>query len=102
MTGKEPQVNWKAQLRRVLMEFFDESELKVICFDLGIDYENISRDTKIETVIQIIEYCIRVDRVDELIALCSQHRPNVPWDEIAEAARVWSRERDKPSAMPRA
>jgi hypothetical protein len=32
----------KQELRQALIEYFDESELRTLCFDLGVDYDGLS------------------------------------------------------------
>ena len=77
---------WKSQLRFALMEYFNETELKGICFDLDIDYETVSKGLKTDTVMELIEMCQRTSQINHLIDTCKRQRPNVSWVEIANAA----------------
>ena len=79
-------MNWRAELRQAIVEHFGDSDIKALCFDLGVDYDELPGDTKTEKVISIIEYFSRLNQVPVLIAYCSRHRPNIPWEEIENAA----------------
>lgn len=80
--------DWKTQLRYALMKYFNEAELQGLCFDIDLDYDNIATGSKIQTVIQMIDYGIRTGTVTKLVELCEQQRPNVPWSAISEGAWV--------------
>lgn len=88
MTKEESNIHWKLQLRHALTSSFSLSELKIICFDLNIPYEELFRESKNETIIEIIHYCIRANRIHELIEHCKKQRPIGPWDQITEGIRV--------------
>jgi hypothetical protein len=65
------------KLRQQMTDYFNKSELKVICFDLGIDSENLRWETKDELVIQIIEQQKRKKQIPELLHICQSKRPEV-------------------------
>jgi hypothetical protein len=77
---------WPARLRRALMAYFDEADIQTLCFDLGIDYDNLPGGSKSVKIVELIEYLARLGKIPELIDHCSQYRPNVPWGELREAA----------------
>ena len=79
--------DWKTQLRYALMEYFNDAELRGLCFDIGLEYENISAEGKINTVIEMIDYGLRTGTIANLVELCEQQRPNVPWQTISLGAR---------------
>jgi len=45
LSGIDADKSSRAQLRRVLDEYFNETELRNLCFDMGIDYEGLSKWT---------------------------------------------------------
>ena len=96
-TGQSP--TWRARLRKALMDHFSESDIKSLCFDLTIDYEQLSGENKTEKVISLIAYCDQTDTIPQLIQWCSRHRPNVAWDEI-EAAAIQEENTQKPLVIP--
>lgn len=66
-----------ASLRHFLYRYFNETELKDLCFDLQIDYESLPGDNKQDRAREIVAYVNRHGRVIELVKLCYQLRPNV-------------------------
>jgi hypothetical protein len=46
----------RTRLRWALTQYYNMEELRTLCFDLGVDYENVQRDTKDGTVRELILY----------------------------------------------
>ena len=55
---------------------FSDEELQALCFDLGVDYENLPGATKATRVIGIVTYFERMHRSEELIRSIRDLRPN--------------------------
>src|SRR6185503_14426446 len=53
------------KLRQILISHFNESELRDLCFDLGIDYEVLGGDDKTDKARELILYFGRVERTSE-------------------------------------
>jgi hypothetical protein len=72
---------WKhlVQLRRVLVDYFDEGELKILCFDLGVDYEVLPGQGKANKARDLVIYLQHRGRIPELVKRVQQLRPNVSW-----------------------
>jgi tetratricopeptide (TPR) repeat protein len=109
-------LDW-AQLRQSLIESFDDNELRDLCFDLRIDYESLPGDGKSAKARELVTYCERHKRLDELQAAiqraqsdhaakiarrtCHSTLPTLPYffgrekelgiiaDAIAPEARTW-------------
>lgn len=64
-------------LRTNLAHHFNSGELRILCFDMGIDDESLSQETKDDLVRALILYCQRRNRIAELVARCQQLRPHV-------------------------
>jgi HEAT repeat protein len=75
------------QLRQILTERFDKGELGTLCFDLGVDYDDLPGEGNQAKAKDLVAYCERRERIDELIAIGKQQRPDVPWPEIPVAPR---------------
>ncbi len=75
------------QLRDALNDYFNTDELIELCFTLGIDYENLSGDTKTEKVIELVQYGERHGRTDDLINTIQRLRPNIDWERLAATPR---------------
>ena len=68
-------------LRRTLVDHFDREELRTLCFDLGIEYENLP-DTLDGMVRELVTYCERHRCIPELLTAIRQQRPELPRLEI--------------------
>lgn len=55
------------QLKTLLTGRYNVEELRTLCFDLGVDYENVQRDAKEATVREMILYFERHGRAQELL-----------------------------------
>ncbi len=66
-------------LHQNLMKSFDYSELTDLCSYLGIDYEIIAGDNKEAKIRELISYCERTGRLQELFYKCQTLRPNIGW-----------------------
>ena len=74
-----PSYNERTSLRKNLQDSFDETELREICFDFQIDYENLPGRDKKEKVMQLITYFERRRKLSELIDYCKDLRPHISW-----------------------
>lgn len=54
------------ELRDFIDRYFDDNELRDLCFDLGIDYQNLSGDNKSAKIRELIMHCERYGRYQEL------------------------------------
>ncbi len=75
----------RARLRQILTQYFDAGELRTLCFDLGVDYDDLPGEGKANKARELISYLERRDRVHGLIELVRRRRPNIPWEETPEA-----------------
>ncbi|HEX6387059.1 MAG TPA: pentapeptide repeat-containing protein [Anaerolineae bacterium] len=70
------------ELRRLLDEHFNLQELRLLCFDLGVDYEHLPGDVKLAKVNEMILYLARNGRLDDLLTLLREERPYVVWPAV--------------------
>jgi hypothetical protein len=73
-----------ANLREKLIAAFNDSELRDLCADLGIDYESLGGEGKTGKVRELISYCERHDRLPDLLAYARGKRPRVEWGASGE------------------
>ncbi len=66
-------------LRDVISEFFNLDELEDLCFDLDIDFDQLSGSTHMAKVRELIKYLERRHRLSELLKICEKKRPDVLW-----------------------
>lgn len=71
----------RSRLRLLLVLHFSESELRDLCFDLGIDFEIIPGPTKSDKARELLAYTSRHGHHNALIAQCRRLRPHVEWEE---------------------
>ena len=69
----------ESQLRRILDERLDKPELRTFCFDLDVEYDNLSGDTKIEKATGLVGHLARRRRLSDLVGLGQKQRPGIPW-----------------------
>lgn len=69
----------RRRLREMLSTRLEESDLKTFCYDMGIEYGNISKsgDTKQDKVINLILFCQGHNRFDELKSEIKEVRPDI-------------------------
>jgi hypothetical protein len=60
-------------------DHFNEGELRGLCADLGIDYDDLPGPAKADKARELVLYCERHGRLDDLKKRCRGLRPNVPW-----------------------
>ena len=75
LTTQDPAV-----LRRFIVKHFNDSELRDLCLDMGVDHENLSGDNKADKARELVAYCERRQIVPGLVAKCKELRPNVSWE----------------------
>lgn len=73
----------RIRLRELMVRYFNKVELETLCFDLGIDKDELPNATKPELAQEIILYCERHDKLDKLLDICREQRPHAEWpDEL--------------------
>ncbi len=66
-------------LRRNLEASFNLDELRGLCFELGINFENLRGDTLLAKTIELVSYCQRQRLLARLIEACLALRPEFDW-----------------------
>jgi hypothetical protein len=69
----------RVRLREQLDSLFSQDDIRVLCFDLGIDFDNLAGGTKQVKVQSLIVYCEQRGRVDDLIQRATAINPNMIW-----------------------
>jgi formylglycine-generating enzyme required for sulfatase activity len=68
------------RLRGNLTNYFDEEELKSLCFDLGVDYDALPGNGKEAKARDLIVYLDHRGLISQLVEKGSQLRPKVSWE----------------------
>ena len=69
----------RLELREHLDKHFNLSELKSLCFYLGVDEEHLAGAERMGKIENLIAYMERHGRLPELIRAAGQQRPQVEW-----------------------
>ena len=69
------------ELRQQLEAAMDDEELATLCYDLGVDYENLKGNNKQARARELLLHCERTGKLSELTELCRAMRPNLTWNE---------------------
>lgn len=72
----------RIELKRILQSRFSLLELREVCFDLGITYDDLIGSTQTEKVMAFIEYLQRYDRFPDFLVYSQTHRPEIDWTTI--------------------
>lgn len=75
-------------LQRQLIEHFDLSELKNLCFDLHVDYDELAGETKSGKARELVKYCHRTGKIAALVTRCQELQPHVVWNQPAKIYRA--------------
>jgi uncharacterized protein YuzE len=67
------------KLWHLLNQTFSAGDLKGLCFELAIDYDDVEGNTRSEKARELITYCSRRGRVEDLLAKAQELRPHLNW-----------------------
>lgn len=73
-----------APLRQNITVRFSDQEIRTLCFDLDVDYEDLPGEGKESKVRELIAYMRRRDRIPELVNYCCEQRPSVDWEAMVK------------------
>ena len=82
-------------LRQILTTYFDENELRDLCFDLGVDYDGLPGEGKTGKARELVAYLKRHKRLPDLVKVGKQERQDISWPEVTELAQA-----ETTSALP--
>lgn len=68
------------QLFRKMEPNFNESELRGLCFNLGVVYEDLNGQNRQDKLRELITYMERRQRLAELVQQCQELRPKLNWE----------------------
>ena len=77
-------VKYLARLRQDIVEHFDDSDLRDLCFDMGIDYDDLPGQSKKDKARELIARCKRTSRIRDLLAKLKDLRPKDSWEDVPE------------------
>jgi class 3 adenylate cyclase/tetratricopeptide (TPR) repeat protein len=83
MADKGPEIQeYLIELRLLLDDRFSEEELRTLCYDLGVPYEDLPAQGAAGKARELVDYLERRDRIPKLIAVGQRQRPDISWPKI--------------------
>lgn len=73
-------------VHHMLTTTFDEGELRTLCFELGLAYEDLPGEGKSNKARELVTYLARRQRLSELIIQCRRLRPHAAWPPVNAVA----------------
>ena len=64
---------------------FNEEELRMLCFRLEVDYDDLGGKTKSGNARQLVAYCRRHNRLGQLVAELEALRPGTNWRQLPDS-----------------
>lgn len=74
--GARPEMQ---QMRMQMAEFFNLNDLQDLCWELGIQYEDLPGAGLSAKVRELLSFCWRNGRLPDLLEYCRTARPHVEW-----------------------
>lgn len=75
----------QTRLRRLFVGRFSKDELRTLCFDIGVPYENLPENLD-GLARELIVYCERHGRLTELVETARELRSDIDWEDLVPAA----------------
>jgi hypothetical protein len=70
-----------SRLLQLLDRRFNDEDLRMFCFYLGVDYDNLPALGKANKARELVQHMYRRGRLPELIRTGQEFRPDVPWED---------------------
>jgi len=70
------------RLRQFLATRFNAGELRTLCFDMGLDYDDLPGEGKADKARELVGFCERHDKLVKLVETGQRLRSDVPWSDI--------------------
>ena len=97
MAGKVPastragKLSLRGHLLQVLTDYFNEEELRTLCFELDVDYDELGGTHPKAKARELIAYLERHRLLASLLEVGRRQRPEIPWDDttVERGGIVW-------------
>lgn len=76
------------QIRNLITDTFDREEIRSLCFELGIKYDDLRGETLFTRIESLISRMNREGRLDDLLNFCAYKRPKIDWPNFSEAVTL--------------
>jgi HEAT repeat protein len=73
-----------SQLRQNLTKYFNEDELRTVCFDMKISYDDLPGEGLTGKARELVAFLQRRNQIAQLVEICSVQRPHIAWETLSE------------------
>jgi len=73
------------RLREILDARFSREELRTLCFDLGLDYDDLPGEGKAARARELVVHMQQLGRISYLIRAAARMRSDVAWKRLEDA-----------------
>ena len=70
---------FQSDLRKGIDKSFSLADLRTICFDLDVNYDNLAGEEKGKKIIELINYLKNRGQLNFLLEKVKAERPHYPW-----------------------
>jgi hypothetical protein len=74
--------HYLSDLHKQIDQLFNLEEVRTLCFDLGVDFDNVAGEGKSARIRELILQLARRDELQSLIDLVRQERPRAVWADV--------------------
>jgi hypothetical protein len=80
-SAKQASRRYLTRLRQMLDAHFSVEELRTLCADLGVDYDNLPGEGKVNKARELIGHLDRHSRIPDLVDVGQERRPDIAWED---------------------
>lgn len=78
-SSSSPSISLQITILQFLLDHFDGEELRELCFNLKVVYDDLRGENRKTKAQELINYLNRRERLPELISEMKKQRPNIRW-----------------------
>ena len=94
MTYFQYKPEYLAELRQNLDEYFNDGELRNLCFDLDVSYDNLPGEEKASKARELVDYMKRHGQIPDLVQAAAKQRLHADWRFDQAAAVCYKKKGD--------
>ncbi len=76
-------------LLALIRKYFNEDDLRIACFQIAVDYEDLPALGKTAKIMELIRFCHRNGRLPALLKTVAQERPRATWPNPDDPPPFW-------------
>lgn len=76
---------FQSDLRKGIDKSFSLADLRTICFDLDVNYDNLAGEEKGKKIIELINYLKNRGQLNLLLEKVKAERPHYPWPQLTDS-----------------